>query len=378
MKIALFTCHHDPNYGSMLQAYALSKALSKFGVESEYLNYSTLPDPYKPIRIIKRLIKTPFVWVYSKITKRKTGGEFAFFHTPEFASTIDAYERFHKLYIPVSSKKYYYDTIKQKLNVKDYDIYMVGSDQSWSPHLYKPNNPYFLDFANLPKRCSYAPSFGTTDLKDDYQQLLKQKLSYFDFLSCREAANSKLLTEIVGRKVTHVLDPTLLLTSDDWNKIAKAPNIKEDYILAYILGEKDTVVKFAEKLSVKHNLPVYYIVTRPKYLNKKKSIKGVGPDDWLGLIRGARYVVTDSFHGCLFCINYNVNFYAFSKREGDLNAQDNARILEFLGILGLQHRFQNDKDNPQMMQDIDFIPVNKQIEQLRERSVGYLKQCIED
>lgn len=378
MKIALFTCHHDPNYGSMLQAYALAKALSKLGVESEYLNYSTSPDPYKLIRIIKGLIKTPLVKLFSIIRKRKSGGEYAFFHTPEFSSTIDAYERFHKLYIPVSSKKYYYDTIKQKLNVKDYDAYMVGSDQSWSPHLYKPNNPYFLDFANLPKRCSYAPSFGTTDLKDDYLQLLKQKLSYFDFLSCREAANSKLLTETLGRKVTHVLDPTLLLTSDDWNKIAKAPNIKGDYILAYILGEKDTVVKFAEKLSVKHNLPVYYVVTRPKYLNKKNAIKGVGPDDWLGLIRGARYVVTDSYHGCLFCINYNVNFYAFSKRKGDLNVQDNARIVEFLGILGLQHRFQNDKDNPQMMQDIDFIPVNKRIEQLRERSVGYLKQCIED
>lgn len=378
MKIALFSCHNDPNYGSMLQAYALAKVLSGFGVESEYLNYSNSPDPHKPIRIIKGFIKTPFVWLFSIIRKRKSGGEYDFFHTPGFASTIDAYERFHKLYIPVSSRKYYYDSIKQKLNVKDYDVYMVGSDQLWSPHLYRPNNPYFLDFADIPKRCSYAPSFGTTNLKDDYIQLLKQKLAHFQYLSCRESANCKLLTEVLGRKVTHVLDPTLLLTPVDWNKIAKSPNIKGDYILAYILGEKETVVKFAEKLSVIHNLPIYFVVTRPKYLSVKNPIKGVGPDDWLGLIRGARYVVTDSFHGCLFCINYNVNFYAFSKREGDLNAQDNARILEFLGILGLQHRFQNDKDNPQMMQDIDFILVNKRIEQLRERSVDYLKQCIEE
>lgn len=378
MKIALFSCHNDPNYGSMLQAYALVNALSKLGVESEYLNYSTSPDPNKPIRIIKGLIKTPFVWLSSIIRKRKSGGEYAFFHTQEFASTIEAYERFHKLYIPVSSKKYYYDTIKQKLNVKDYDAYMVGSDQLWSPHLYKPNNPYFLDFANISRRCSYAPSFGTTELKDDYLQLLKHKLSYFQLLSCREAANCKLLTVVLGRKVTHVLDPTLLLTSDDWNKIAKVPDIQGDYILAYILGEKDAVVKFAEKLSLKHNLPVYYVVTRPKYLNKENAIKGIGPDDWLGFIRGAKYVVTDSYHGCLFCINYNVSFYAFSKRDGGQNAQDNARILEFLGLLGLQHRFRNDKDNPQMMQDVDFAPVNKQIAQLREQSIGYLRQCIEN
>ena len=118
------------------------------------------------------------------------------------------------------------------------------------------------------------------------------------------------------------------------------------------------------------------MVTRPKYLNMKNSLMGIGPDDWLGLISGARYVVTDSFHGCLFCINYNIDFYAFSKREGDLNSQDNARILEFLGILGLQHRFQDDKNHPSQMPDIDYSLINKQIEQLREHSMTYLQQCL--
>lgn len=377
MKLALFTCHHDPNYGSMLQAYALVKALKKLGVESEYLDYSTSPDPRRAIRIIKRIIKAPYIWLHRIVNHETPESEFSFFKTPEFASTIKAYEHFHQKYIPVSSKQYFFDTIKQKLNVRDYDAYMVGSDQSWSPHLYNPNKPYFLDFADLPNRCSYAPSFGTTDLKNDYLQLLKQKLASFQNLSCREASNSKLLSEKLGKEVVHVLDPTLLLDSADWNEIAKTPKIQGEYILAYILGEKDTVVQFAEKLGTKLNMPVFYVVTRPKYLNKKNAITGVGPDDWLGLIREAKYVVTDSFHGCLFCINYNVNFYAFSKREGDLNAQDNARIMEFLGILGLQQRFQNDSNNPQFMQDIDFLPVNELIEQLRESSIKYLKHCIE-
>ena len=376
MKIALFTCHHDPNYGSMLQAYALAKALKNLGVESEYLNYSTSPDPNKPIRIAKRMIKKPLVCLYNLLTHRKAQGEFAFFQTEEFKSTMEAYENFHRRYIPVSSKQYYFDTIKQKLNVCSYDAYMVGSDQSWSPHLYQPRNPYFLDFADLPKRCSYAPSFGTIDLKDDYVELLKQKLPSFQHLSCRESANCKRLTKVLGREVTHVLDPTLLLTASDWSQVAKNQSIKGEYILAYILGEKDTVIQFSESLGRKHNLPVYYVVTRPKYLNMKNSLMGIGPDDWLGLISGARYVVTDSFHGCLFCINYNIDFYAFSKREGDLNSQDNARILEFLGILGLQHRFQDDKNHPSQMPDIDYSLINKQIEQLREHSMTYLQQCL--
>ena len=376
MKIALFSCHHDPNYGSMLQAYALSEALRKFGVQSEYIDYSSSPDPSTIRRLVEAFIKAPFRCIANIINPIRSNGEFAFFHTPAFAKTIEAYERFHQQYIPVSQKKFFFDTIRQKLDVSEYDIYMVGSDQSWSPSLYKPNKPYFLDFADLPIRASYAPSFGTTDLQEDYLQLLQEKLPPFSFLSCREAANARLLTQLLGREVTHVLDPTLLLTPTDWNKVAIVPDIKGDYILAYILGEKDTVIEFAEQLGKKKELPVYFVVTRPKYLCMSNALNGIGPDDWVGLIRNAKYVVTDSFHGTLFCINYNVNFYAFSKRKGNLNVQDNARILEFLGILGLQQRFQDDRINPQLMTDIEYSHVNDKISQLRIRSLAYLQKCI--
>ncbi len=377
-KIALFSCHHDPNYGSMLQAYALAAVINDMGKEAEYINYSTLPDPYTLKRMIRRVLGWPIHIIREMVKPQKPQGEFDFFHSQDFKKTMLAYERFHSQYIPVSAKSYHSDTIRKKLDIYSYDIYMVGSDQSWSPHLYRPNKPYLLDFADLPKRCAYAPSLGTTDIPKDYLNLLKQKLSSFDYISCREATNSKLLTEVLGREVTHVLDPTLLLSNDDWDKVAKTPSIKGDYILAYILGEKDSVIRFAESLGRKKSLPVYYIVTRPKYLSTTNALNGVGPDDWVGLVRGARYVVTDSYHGCLFCINYNVNFYAFSKLEGDLNAQDNARILEFLRIIGLEHRFQDDKANPQILPDIDFSTANKEISSMRQKSLKYLSTCMED
>lgn len=377
-KIALFTCHNDPNYGSMLQAYALATVIKNMGDDAEYINYSTSPDPYTLKRTIRRILGWPIRISRKFFKKQKIQGEFDFFKTPDFKETMLAYERFHRQYIPVSAKRYYSDTISKKLDIYCYDIYMVGSDQSWSPHLYRPDKPYMLDFADLPKRCSYAPSLGTTDVPQDYLNLLKQKLSSFTHISCREAANSKLLAEVLGREVTHVLDPTLLLTRCDWDKVAQTSSIKGDYILAYILGEKDTVIEFAEKLGCEKAIPVCYVVTRPKYLSMPNAINGIGPDDWVGLIRGARYVVTDSFHGCLFCINFNVNFYAFSKREGDLNTQDNARILEFLSIIGLKSRFQDDTDHPQIMPDIDFKDVNRIVAALREKSMAYLAKCIKD
>lgn len=375
-KIALFSCHNDPNYGSMLQAYALAAAIEKYGQKAEYITYSTAPDPNTFKSIARRVITWPIKALRNVFRPIAQTGEFAFFKTPEFADTMNAYERFHKKYIPTSTKCYYSDTIRKKLDVQTYCNYIVGSDQSWSPHLYRKDKPYMLDFADLPKRCSYAPSLGTTDIPNQYLELLKSKLICFDHLSCREAANSKLLTKALDREVTHVLDPTLLLTRDDWDRVAKTPSIKGDYILAYILGEKDAISDFAQKLGREKDLPVYYIVTRPKYLSYPNALNGVGPDDWVGLIRGARYVVTDSYHGCLFSINYNVDFYAFSKREGGLNSKDNARILEFLTIAGLQKRFQDDKRNPQIIDDIDYSSVNDVISALRTVSCEYLAKCI--
>lgn len=376
-KIAIFSCHRDPNYGSMLQAFALAAAIKQQGWDAEYIDYYPLRDPRKPIRRLKWVIKWPFNKITGWVRPSQPKSEFSFFSTIEFTNTIAAFKRFQKEYIPASKQRYFYDTIKSNLIVEDYYNYMVGSDQTWSPVLYMPEKPYFLDFAELPRRNAYAPSMGTTNIPDEFKMLITKKLRGFSNLSCREAANSKMLTELLGREVKHVLDPTLLLKGTDWDKIATKPKIEGDYILVYLLGEKDSIIRFAEKLAQKYQLPLYYVLTRPKYLSMKNLLSGVGPDDWVGLVRNARYVVTDSYHGVLFCVNYNVNFYAFSKREGGLDSEDNGRIVEFLRFVGLEERFQDDKDNPQLFNDIDFSKANEVIRTMRISSFDYLKTCLD-
>lgn len=375
MKIALFTCHRDPNYGSMLQAYALYKALQKMGFDSEYIDYTISNDPNLPLRKIKRKIKWPLRRLRDLVYPTKPTGEFGFLKTKEFADLITAYKKFHMQYIPVSTKKYYSDTIRMKFDVSSYDNYIVGSDQTWSPILYNPKAPYFLDLCDFPRKNSYAPSFGTVDIPEFYISILKQKLKSFDNISCRELVNSIKLSQLLDRKVNHVLDPTLLLSQKDWDEIAKKPVINGDYVLAYILGEKDCVINFAERLGRKYNLPVYYIVTRPKYLCMQNSLNGVGPADWIGLIKGARYIVTDSYHGCLFSVNYCKDFYAFSKRDGGLDNKDNIRIIEFLKMIGLESRFQDGLDS-QFLNDIDYNKCNNIIIEKRDESIGYLYNCV--
>lgn len=375
MKIALFTCHKDPNYGSMLQAYALYKALQKLGFDSEYIDYTASNDPNLPIRKIKRIIKWPLRQLKKLVYPTKPTGEFGFLKTKEFADLITAYKKFHMQYIPVSTNKYYSDTIRLKFDVSSYDNYIVGSDQTWSPNLYNPKSPYFLDLCNFPRKNSYAPSLGTVDISEKYARILIEKLSSFENISCRELVNSIKLSQLLGRKVSHVLDPTLLLSQKDWDEIAKNPMINGDYILAYILGEKDCVVNFAECLGKKYNLPVYYIVTRPKFLCMQNPLMRVGPAEWIGLIRDARYIVTDSYHGCLFSVNYRKNFYAFSKREGGLDNKDNIRIIEFLKMIGLESRFQDDI-NSQFLNDIDYKKCNHTIIKKRDESIEYLYNCV--
>lgn len=373
-KIALVSYYKDPNYGTMLQAYALYKAIALLGKDSEYISYiSYLPRKgimCKIIHIIKQIVKF--------FLKTRIKGEFSFFQTKDFKSTMDAFNNFHIKYIPESNQQYNALTINE--SVHRYEHFIVGSDQTWSPYMNR--SPYSINFLSFisesSKKSAYAPSIGTTDIPEDFQQRLKKELSSFGNLSCRERSNCCLLEKLTSIKTEYVLDPTLLLDPSEWNKVAQAVNeMPQHYILCYILGEKNCIAKFAETLGEQHNIPVYYIVTRPKYLLKNNRLLGIGPAEFISLINNADYVITDSFHGTIFCVNYNVNFYSFSKRDivGDNVNNDNARILTVLIELGLANRFRKDNDDT-FESDIDFAVVNSIITSRRKDSINYLKSII--
>lgn len=373
--IALVSFYKDYNYGTQLQAYALSTTILKLGESCEYVQYRDFPKSFRPLLKLWKMFRTILI----TLGLRKDNFEFSYFNSPEFRKIKHGFECFTTNYIPESTKVYYKDTLKSANN--KYKIVIVGSDQTWSKFMTLNQESYlFLDFVdeNI-KKCAYAPSLGTTHIDDGYKIKLQQKLVGFNKLSCREPENAKLLSDILGKKVLHVLDPTLLINSREWLSITEDTYVvpEKNYILCYILGEKECISAFAEELGRIKKMPVYYILTRPMYLVKDRVLKDVCPRSFIKLISLADYVITDSFHGTIFSINLHTNFYSFAKRADTEGFNDNDRIVSFLKILGLENRFQDDAA-PLLQKDIEFDIVDQKMESLRALSISYLEEIIND
>lgn len=372
--VGIVSPFEEPNYGTVLQAYALQYQLAKLGVKSEYIRYEDYQSHFKGaiVRTLKRIIRSCVKKDVNSID------EFDFFSTKPFYSIRKGYNHFVCRRIKKSPLRY---TDKELSKLKRYDGFVVGSDQTWSQARCESSNRYFLLEMPLDsKKYSYAPSIGSILNENDYLKKLSSNIQNFKMISCREKCNCALLSKATGKEVHHVVDPTLLLQPKDWDKIAPPCILpRKKYILCYILGEKAVISDFAQDLGRITSLPVYYIVTRPLYLSKEQKLFPT-PEDFISLIRDAAYVVTDSFHGTIFSINYGVSFYSFSKREGDINSVDNARIIEILTQLGLEDRFVSDEDKLSNVQISapNYVDVHRKLCEMKTKSIKFLTDLVSD
>ena len=373
-KISLVSYHNEYNYGTMLQAYALWRVIHDMGFDSEYISFNQgKPNKiYGKVKTAFKLFFTDFGKFYSTLF-HVTQDEF--WKCKEFASIKSEFDIFYNTNIPHTSIIYDPESFDKISTL--YSKFIIGSDQTWSPYRYSKKNPFFLSFVRNHKlKNSYAPSIGTSNFPDNLKPVYKQELETFENLSCRENTGCRILETIVKKKVHHVIDPTLLLNVEKWNELAVPSVVKQKYILCYLLGTKKCIWNFAEELGRQNNIPVYYIVTSQTYLKHQNRLLGIGPGQFIGLIKDAEYICTDSYHGTLFSINYRKNFYSFMKRDGDIDRIDNSRIYDVLEELSLINRFKNDGDLS-FEQDIDYSVVYPIIKNLREKSTQYLKMILD-
>lgn len=363
-KIGIVAPFKDYNYGTVLQAYALSYSFKKLGIDSEYIHY--IPFDGSESLVFKALLclRHPSIIFDKFFRKHKTNPITTFFTTSSFEPIKKEYDKFVSI-IPVSEKVYYRD-LKRISN--DYASFCVGSDQTWSPFIVDTLSINLLPFvADSKKKNSYAPSLGTTVLPKSYKRKLKKYLSSFNVLSCRDYYGTELLKDILGRNIDNVLDPTLLLNENDWSSLYEPIETPDKYVLCYQLGVKQEILNFVRNLCKRRNLSCVVVPTNEYTSSQPESIKKLSPGQFLYLIKNASYVVTDSFHGTIFSINFQVQFFSFSKVAGGLNTFDNIRIVEILESFGILNRF-IENNTESIPANIDYALLEKQLQERREKS----------
>lgn len=381
-KIGIVAPHRYSNYGTLLQAYALSKVISDSGYDCEYISYSVAYKHSITERIWNK-IKRMCGYAPQALPENDGIDDLSFWRSADFKPLVQASDRFYHQYIPHTECVYNPKTIR-KANRK-YSKFIAGSDQSWSmEHYHYEKGYYFLSFeGRLKHKYAYAPSLGTTKLTEEHKRVLAKYLPSFRALSCRERSNCEELTRMLKREVTHVVDPTLLIRREEWLAFAnKVESLPDKYILAYILGEKACISEFAEQIGKEKCIPVYYVLTRPKYLAMPHCLTDMTPQQWIYAIAHAECVVTDSFHGTLFSMNLEKDFYTFYKREhvhNDLN--DNDRIMDLLAAYDLAERIMNDtwkEDGTFTYASIDYAQVTPLVQAKVNESQQYLKRILND
>ena len=346
-KAAILTYTHSDNYGALLQAYALKEALALSGVEAKALNYRVLPVKLNFKMFIKKIL---FSYFNNKYKKK--------------------FENFRKLILenaPALGK----DDLPP-LNER-FEVFITGSDQVWNFHGNGFDTAFMLDFVqDVNKKYSYAASFGRNDLPDSEKALAAPWLKQFKTISVREASAVPLAKELSGKEdVRADIDPTLLLSKEDWRKTAVMPKEK-DFILLYLMSNNAAIIGFARDLARKTGLKLIMLSTSPV---PYKGVKVVcpTPQEWLGYFLNAKYIVTNSFHGLAFSINFNKDFFV------DLlppPSMVNSRLENLLDLTGLRSRLISagaNLDTPAP----DWAEVNAKLAAEKEKSFSYLRSMAE-
>lgn len=366
-RILLVTIFDNPNFGTYLQALATGITMQKYGYKVDVLRYE------RPGRIYKRPIEYKFHFVnHLKNLKNELCRSKSYLQ-------LKGCRKFIKKYLGITKLYYTYEEILQ--HPPKADIFLVGSDQVWNTiHNNGFDHTFYLDFVkNGGKKVSYASSIGMSYIPEEYKSDFQSSLSDFYSLSVREKSAVSLLSEL-GLCVEKVLDPTFLLTKDEWSKFATSYSHIRPYVLVYsVESEKQDLIisqtarKIADMLKG-DVIEVNYIGPSKQIPNCDKHLYYATPDQFLSLMLGASYTVVSSFHGTAFSMNFNIPFITvsperFSSRLDDLlihTHTENRRISKY-----------NESEIESMFIDsIDFDVVNKIIAKERNDSIVYIEKKI--
>ena len=373
-KAAILTITDYVNYGNRLQNYAAQELLKSFGLEVESIANVAIPEKKTKLPINQRIINalklSPLTLLYKvieKINDRK--------NKEKYQQGQIAKEKSFREY----SLKYMQETdfVINRYNFphdlgERYDYFFVGSDQIWNPNIRYGSSLDFLTFAPKEKRIALSPSFGVSTIPDEFTDCYGEWLSEMNFLSVREQAGADLIKKLTGREAPVLVDPTLMLTKEQWLAVSETGRKKpaKAYLLTYFIGA----------LSAK----------RKKILNEIAALKGLeivqlaclddierydaNPGEFVDYINSASIVCTDSFHAIIFSIQMEKPFVVFD-REGK-SAPMSSRIETLLAKFNFESRKYSTLQNSTDIFRIDFSHVPGILKNERSKVNDYLKAVL--
>ena len=386
-KIGIITFCNCMNYGAELQAFALQKKLNMLGVDAEVINIE------KEFGVLEGSIRTVFDAIVSRYKKygllKGTSKTIELIKTKLAAKqaqrdNVDKLEEKHKIfddfwntYIRHSDTFY---TLENLRNIKylPYDTIVAGSDQIWNYMQTRYLDVFFLNFANAfgAKKVAYAASFSVEKIPSDLRPIYKPLIENMDTISVREDTGVNIVEECSEKKAIQVLDPTLLLTSSEWVEFIDNPNyIKEDkrYVVIYTLSGSKYIYNLAKKIGKQLNAEVVNIksgYTRVKGDEGINHLYNVGPREFISVFNHAVYVITDSFHGTAFSINFNVPFTTLLNPVSKING----RALSILRMTNTMNRMIYDDGSNKEPDTLimDYTIINSIIDNWREKSNKFI------
>lgn len=352
MRIGIITIHFPYNYGAMLQAYATRKYLEKLGHEVEIIDYRPYFIDKSYHFYFRNCIFTPRKFIVDILGFRK----------------IDrgSFESFLSHYILKENQ----NKFKVSLNWDEYDVLITGSDQVWNPQITNRDMIYLLDFAkdSRCKKISYASSIALNNIDEQWKKTLEEKLQKYSDISLREEKEISFLNRVLGREVYQVLDPTFLLDEQEWAEMGRKPcelSDSEEYILMYRLQPSEELDEAILKYKEKHRIKVISIHPfEKKNLVADMSLTEIGPQEFLWLVKNAKCVFTNSFHGTAFSIIFDRPFMTVKHTQTGSRMESLVKLLQMEPFdEGLLLSNENSK---------------RILEQKREESKNWLKMCLSE
>lgn len=352
MKVCILTIIDNNNYGNRLQNYALQtylKSISNAKVTT-LKNFPYLNDKKNFIINIGKHIKFTIKTINKFENKERK------LH----------FRRFNK------KVKFSFKTVTAFSRLTEYDYSLCGSDQVWNNRFGRLRDVDLLCFVKPEKKIAYAASFGVNDIPEKAKTDVSVSLKEFKAISVREDSGKKIVEELTGRTDVEVLiDPTMLLTADEWDKVSKKPTmLKTDkYILNYFLGNlSDERKNEVNRVAKENNCEVINI------LDKESPFYECGPSEFLYLEKNAFLICTDSFHSSVFGILYNTPFLVFEREDN--NASMNSRLDTLLSKFKLEDRRYKGKITKKDLK-CDYTEAYNILDKERIKSMNFLKKALD-